>query len=126
MAAATVRSEFSVVYIIGSMAIGAAIAGFLHRRQRAAVAVVTGYVDVSSIEFEACLSIVIEQPQVPGDRVVAGLTVVFEHAVVRVIVTMTADAIDGGVSESPRLMTFVTLGIVVRTEQWKAGEIVIE
>ena len=82
MAAAAVRSEFSVVYIIGSVAIGAAIAGFLHRCQRGTVAVVTGNVDVSSIEFEACLSIVIEKPQVPGDRVVAGLTVVFEHAIV--------------------------------------------
>ena len=39
---------------------------------------------------------------------------------------MTAGAIAGGVSESPRLVTFLTLGIVVRTEQWEAGEIVIE
>jgi len=121
VAAATVRPELSVVYIIGSMAIGTAIAGFAHRRQRATVAVVTANVDVSSIYLEACLSIVIEQPQVPGNRVVAGLAVVFEHAIVRVIVTMTADAFAGGIRESPCLVAFVTLGIVVRTEQWEAG-----
>ena len=71
MAASTVRPKLGIVNIVGAMAVHAALAGFSHRRERAAVAVVAGDVDMSAIQFKVRLHIVVKQPQVPRDRVVA-------------------------------------------------------
>lgn len=125
MAAATVRAEFTVVDVIGAMAIGTAIAGFPHRRQRTAVAALAGNIQVGSVQFEICLNIVIEQPQVPGNRVVTGLTVVLEYTVVRIIFEMTADTFAVRIAEQLRVVTGIAFDIAVLTQQREARQIVI-
>ena len=82
MAAATVRAKFTVVDVVGTMTVGAAVANPPHRCDRTAVTIIASDTQVGAVNLETGLCIVIEQPQVPGDRVMAGLTVVFEHTVV--------------------------------------------
>lgn len=64
------------------MTVGASAAGFSHGCQRAAMTVIAGDILVCPMQQEIRLRIVIKQPQVPGNRVVAGTTVVVEHTVV--------------------------------------------
>jgi hypothetical protein len=78
VAATTVRAELTIVDIIGTMAICTAFAGFPHRRERAAMTVIAGNIQVGAVENEFCLYVVIKQPQVPRNRVVTGFAVVFE------------------------------------------------
>ena len=82
MATAAVRAEFAIVIVIGAMTAAAAVSRFLHRCQRTAMAVIAGNIDVRAVYSEIGLSVVVKQPQVPGNRVVTGLTVFFELAVV--------------------------------------------
>lgn len=82
MATAAVRAEFAIVIVIGAMTATAAIPCFLHRCQRTAMAVIAGNIDVRAVYSEIGLSVVIEQPQIPGNRVVTGLTVFFELSIV--------------------------------------------
>ena len=82
MAAAAVRAEFAIVDVVCAMTATAAVPGPLHRCQRTAMTVIAGNVDVCAVNGEAGLRVVIKQPQIPGNRVVAGLTVLFELAVV--------------------------------------------
>lgn len=93
MAAATVGAEFTVVYIAGAMTIAAGIANTLHRSQRTPVTVVAGNINMGAIQTEARLRVVIEQPQVPCDRVVAGATFIIEAALVSIIFCVTVDAV---------------------------------
>ena len=82
MATAAVQAEFAIVIVIGTMTATAAISCFLHRCQRTAMTVIAGNVDVRAVNSEFGLGVVIEQPQIPGNRVVTGLTVLRELAVV--------------------------------------------
>jgi len=82
MAAAAVRAEFAIVIVIGAMTGAAAVPCSLHRCQRTAMTVIAGNIDVRAVYLEIGLSVVIEQPQVPGNRVVTGLTVFFELSIV--------------------------------------------
>jgi len=80
------------------------------------MAVIAPDVHVGAIQFEVRLHIVIEQPQVPRDRVVTGLTALFEQSLVGIILAMTADTTAAGVSKMLRLMTGLALDIAVLTE----------
>lgn len=80
MAAAAVRAEFSIVYVISPMTVATAVACPLHRCQRTAVAVIAGDIQVGAVNNEIGLCIVVKQPEIPGDRVMAGLAVVSKLA----------------------------------------------
>jgi hypothetical protein len=82
MATAAVRAELAIVIVIGAMTAAAAVSRSLHRYQRTAMTVIAGNIDVCAVNGEAGLSVVVKQPQVPGNRVVTGLTVFFELSIV--------------------------------------------
>ena len=82
MATTTVGSEFSVVNIVCSVTVSAVITGCAHRSQRTAMTVVAGDFHVRTLEGESRLHVVVEQPQVPCNRVVARLALIFESALV--------------------------------------------
>lgn len=71
MAPSTVGSEFSVVNVVRPMAVATVVAGCAHGSQGAAMAIVTRNVEVAALERKVRLRVVIEQPQVPRDRVMA-------------------------------------------------------
>ena len=83
-------------------------------------------IDVCTIYFKIGLHVVIEQPQVPGDRVVARAAVGVKHAIVGIVFQVTADALGISVGEYLALVTIRAFNIVVLTEQWKAAKVVIE
>jgi len=58
--------------------------------------VITGDVNVSAVKLEIGLYVVIENPQVPGDRTVAGIALSGEIPAVRVVVFVAvgANAVD--------------------------------
>ena len=55
--------------------------------------VVAGNIYMGAIQAEARLYVVIEQPQIPRDRVVAGATLIIEAALVSIIFSVTVDAV---------------------------------
>ena len=71
MASTAIEAEFTVMPVVRAMTIAAFPTDALHGLQRAAVAVAAAHVDMCAFQFEMRLSVVIEQPQVPGHRVVA-------------------------------------------------------
>ena len=73
MAPATVRAKLIVVNIVGTMTTTAIRADCLHLAECASVTVVAGNIDMSAIQLELGLQVVIENPQFPSDRVVAGI-----------------------------------------------------
>ncbi len=75
------------------MAIAAGVTDTLHGSQRAPVTVVAGNIYMGAIQAEARLHIVIEQPQIPRDRVVAGATFIIKTALVSIVFSVTVDAV---------------------------------
>ncbi len=73
--------------------------------------VITGDVNVSAVKREVGLYVVIENPQVPGDWVVAGIALSGEIATVRVVVFVAvgADAVD--VCERLGLVAVLAFGL---------------
>ena len=59
----------------------------------------------------------IEQPQVPGDRVVAGLAVSLKDAFVVVVFQVAIDALVIGVCKELRLMAVFALNVSVFTQK---------
>ena len=113
MTATTVRTKFSVVNIIRPVAVRAAIARLLHRRKRTAVTAIAGDLDMRAMQFEIRLRIVIKQPQVPSDRVMAHLTVVLENAMMGIVVVMATGTIAASVGELLCGMAVVALDFVM-------------
>lgn len=71
MAAATVESEFTVVNIIGAVAVATSLTDARLHFERLPVASLAGNVRVCAIQREICLPVVIETPLQPVNRVVA-------------------------------------------------------
>ena len=65
MAPSTIDPELAIMNVVGSVAVGAVIASRSHRCQRFAMAVSASDIVVRTVQGESCLSVVIEQPQVP-------------------------------------------------------------
>lgn len=126
MAAPAVRTKFTIVNIIGTMTAVAAVADSLHRCQRTAVTVVTGDIQMRAVYRETGLRIVIKQPKVPRDRVVAGLTVVLEPARVRIVIKVAVNALGIRASKYFGLVAGFTLEIVVLAQKRKSRQVMIE
>lgn len=75
MATTAVVAELAIVDIVGAMAIRTTAGGLLHRFERTAMASFASDVYMHAIEREIRLCIVIKQPQVPGDGVMACTTI---------------------------------------------------
>jgi hypothetical protein len=101
MAAATVGAEFAVMNIIGTMAAAAASIDRFDSVERRSVARIAGNFGVSAFKRKIGLYVVIECPDVPGDRVMAGVAAVIEIASMRVVFAMTGDAVGFDVRKNP-------------------------
>ena len=120
MTAAAVGTKFAVMDIVGQVAVGTAVAGFAHRRQRATVATPAGDIDMCTMQFKVGLRIVIEQPQVPCDRVVTGFAIALVDAMVVVVLEVAVDTAAAGINKYLRGMALTALDIGVLAEQREA------
>ena len=126
MATATVGSELPIVDIVGTMTIGAVPAEARLRSKRLSVAALARDLRVCAVKREAGLRVVIEQPLLPVDGVMAQRAVLTEAPLVGVVLAVAADAILRCVAEHMRLATLATLGFRVFAEQGETSEIVVE
>lgn len=60
MTSTAVGAKFTIVYVIGAMAVATGVADALHGSQRAAVTVVAGNICMGAIQAEARLHVVIK------------------------------------------------------------------
>jgi hypothetical protein len=90
------------------------------------MAIVAGDVNMGAIDREISLSVVIEQPQVPRDWIVAGLAQATEIVVVRIVVQMTTLTRGLGIDKYLRQMAGVALDIVVLSKKREKGQAVVE
>jgi len=56
----------------------------------------------------------------------AGFTGIRKCSVVIIVFQMTADAIVGGIDKDLGIVTILAFDIVVLTEQWEAGQVVVK
>jgi len=126
VAAATVKAEFAVMYVIGAVAAAAGSVDGFYLVQRHAMAIVTGDVCVRTVEYKFRLGIVIKGPDFPGDRVVAGVARVIEMTVVRVIFRMARGAIGFYVSKDLGFVATVANRLLVRAQSREASQVMIE
>lgn len=104
MTSAAVEAEFTVMDIIGTMAIAAASTQRKLLVQRSTMTALALHTAVSTIEVEAGLRVVVELPFGPFNRVVAPGAVVFEAVIVRVVFTVAGHAVRRCVFEYMRVM----------------------
>lgn len=127
MTSAAVCAKFSIVHVIGPVAIAAAAVSRFHLGERAAMALLAGNIDVSAGQWKVSLQVMIESPLFPGDRGVAGAAFIVEIAVVRVVFRMARNTGGFGFSECLGLVAVRALcNLVVRAQQRKRSQIVIE
>ena len=126
MTAATVGSELAIVNVVGTMTVGAVLAQARLRSERFAMTAFARDVRVRTVEREARLRVVVEQPLLPVDRVMAKEAVLAKPPVVRVVVPVAADAVVRGILEYVRVVTLATFRLCVLAQQRKVREIVIE
>jgi len=108
------------------MAIGTAITGFAHGCERAAMAASAGDLYMRTVYLEISLYIMIEQPEIPGDRVMAGFAITLKDAIVIVVLEMTVDTGIAGISKALRLVAFVAFDVAVLTQQWEGRQVMLE
>jgi hypothetical protein len=134
MTAATVGAEFAVMNIIGTMAAAAASINRFDSVERGSVARIAGNFGVSAFKRKIGLYAVIERPDVPGNRVMAGVAAVIEIASMRVVFAMTGYAIGFDVRKNPGgligaghgSVTISAFVLSMLAQQGKCREVVIE
>lgn len=62
MTATAVGSELTIVYVIGQVTICTSVTRFAHRIQRAAMTAIASDLNMSAMQFEIGLQVVVEQP----------------------------------------------------------------
>lgn len=113
MTTPAIGAEFAIVNVVRAMTVAAtAIDGF-HLDQRHAVTVVARDLDMGTIEREVCLQVVIEGPDVPGDRVVTGIAAIREIAFMRVVVAVAGNTVNRFVGVSLGRVAAVTFLLFV-------------
>ena len=88
--------------------------------------VIAADLNMGANEREVCLQVVIEGPDVPGHRVMAGVAAIREIAFMRIVVAVTRNAIDIIICVGLRSMATVALLLFVDAVQREAGQVVIE
>ena len=109
MTAAAIETEFSVMHIVASMAIAAAIADSCHCRQGLPVTFLARDFQVGTGQREVRLRVMVENPLQPFDRVVTVGATICESALMRVVFDMTVDAEFGCVAKNVSLVTVFAL-----------------
>jgi len=126
MTATTVGPKFSIMNVVRAVTVDAACADLLHLFQRASMTAFTGNIYVATLQQEVCLDIVVKEPEVPRDRVMAGGAVIGEDAVVIVIFQVAGDTVFLGVNVDLGFVTIFAFHVVVFAQQRKFRQVMIE
>ena len=126
MATAAIGAEFPVVGIVCPMAVSATATDGCHVFERAAMTGVACNIDMCAVERKVGLQIVIESPDVPADRVVAGLAAVLEVATMRIVLLMAGDAVTISVREFLAAMTCVAFVLEMHAVQRESRQVMVE
>lgn len=126
MTTSAVGSKFAIVHVARAMAVTTASAGGLHFLQRVSVAIVAGDLNMSTRQRKIRLLVVIKQPLVPGNRVVAGITLFVEISAMRIVLNMAGNT--GGIrlAKGLRFMAVDTFHLAMGTEQREWAKVVVE
>jgi hypothetical protein len=116
VATATVQTEFTVMNIIELVATSALVAELWNCVQGLPVAVIAGDRCVCAIENKFCLRIVVKQPKVPVDRVMAQAALIAVPILMRVRVSVTPDTFCFCQFELVRFVAFLALHVGVFAE----------
>lgn len=92
MAAAAVGTKFAVMDVVRAMTVAAVPVDALDLVQGYSMAVVAGDLDMSAVQREVGLLVVIEGPDVPGNGVVAAVAAIPEISSMRIVVTVARHA----------------------------------
>ena len=126
MAAPAVGAEFTVVYVVGTMTIAAtSIEGFDFYK-RHTVTVVAPDLDVSAMQLEVGLQVVIKGPDFPRDGGMTGITAVTHIAFVRVIVAVAGNAVDRFIRIRLTCVATITFLFLVVAMQRESGQVMVE
>lgn len=90
------------------------------------MAFLAGYVHVGALEQEVRLNVVIKEPEIPGDRVMTGVTVVGENPIVVIVLNMAANTRLIRIDIDLGFMAIDTFDISMLAEQRKACQVMIE
>lgn len=88
--------------------------------------VIASNIQVGAVYFEIGLCVVVKQPQVPSDRVMAGLAVVRELACVRIVLKVATDALRIGFSKHLGFVARLALEIAMLSQERESRQVMIE
>ena len=108
------------------MAVATTAVNSLHFAERAAMTVIAGDIDVRTAQFEFSLNIMVKDPKVPGDRIVASVTAPGEVATMRIVAFVAGSTAIVHDSEHLGLVTILAFLLVVNAEQRKRSEVMVE
>ena len=126
MAAPTVEAEFSVMHVIRSVTVTAAITEFHLSRKRLPMTGLTRDGRVRAEQRECCHLIVVEAPALPVDRRVAAPAILGETTLMPVVLLVARSAVGGCVPKSLSLVAGRALCLGVFAEQREPRKVVIE
>lgn len=126
MAARTVASKLAIVYIVPAMTVDALARHIGIGPHRAEMAGCTLQADMSALQAEVGLGVVIKSPDAPVVGRMAGVACFSEAPLVDVIRAMTVDAGRLRAFESLVDMARLAGGRCVQTRQGKACQVVIK
>ncbi len=114
------------MHIISTVAVATTPVDAFDFVQRHSVAVVTGDIDMGAVKRELGLQVVIECPHFPTNGVVAGVAMILEISLVRVIFTVAGNAATLFTCERLGGMTAVAFLLFVHAVQRESCQVVIE
>jgi len=126
VAAATITAKRIVVNIVCAMAVTTTAVNSLHFAERASMTVIAGDIDVRIAQFEFSLNIVVKDPKISVDRLVASVTAPGEVVTMRIVVFVAGGTAIVHDSEHLGLVTILAFLLVVNAEQRKRSEVMVE
>ena len=108
------------------MAVTTTAVNSLHLAERASMTVIAGDFDVRTAQFEFSLNIVVKDPKIPSDRIVASVTAPGEVVTMRIVVFVAGGTAIVHDSEHLGLVTILAFLLVVNAEQRKRSEVMVE
>ena len=126
MATTAVGAKLTIVNIVSAVATATATANHLHARQRASMAGLAADVGVRTMQWKLRLHVMVKCPELPGDRVMACVAIIFKSTVMTIVLQMAGNAARLDVGKTLAGMAVITLFLLVLTEQWKTGQTMIK
>jgi hypothetical protein len=126
MAATAIGAKLTIVNVVSAVATSAATANHLHARKRAAMAGLAADIGVRAKQWKLRLHVMVKCPELPGDRVMACVAIIFKSTVMAIVLQMAGNAARLDIGKTLADMAVSTLILLVLTEQWKTGQTMIK